>query len=175
MHWIGLFLSPFRRLPCRLFPCKVSPQICAPFASPPLCISPVDTVIPTRVRPHSVFFPFLPCCLPFPLFSCSQNGPHWACLCPCLCLACLRPCPCWACLWFCRPCRTIHTFGCFASILFSFDSLSPCDRKFHPITSFLTTFDLDCPSPTQASCFFVLIKRFRTISQISSILSCQKC
>ena len=38
---------------------------------------------------------------------------------------------------------------------------------------------LTAPSPTnpseQAMCFFVLIQRFRSLSQISSILSCQQC
>ena len=61
----------------------------------------------------------------------------------------------------------IHSFGC--------DCLSTCDRKFHTMNSFLGTFDLDCPSPTnpseQTACFFVLIQRFRSLSPISSILS----
>ena len=110
------------------------------------------------------------------LCSCSCFCPYQACLCPCLRLVCL--CPCRTCLWFCRPCRTIHSFGCFAIIQFPFNSLSPCGHKCHIMNSFLGTFDLDCPSPTnpseQAVCFFVRIQRHRSLSQISSILSCQQ-
>ena len=84
------------------------------------------------------------------------------------------PVLCLVCLWFCRPCQTMHSFGCFTSVLFSFDNLSPCDRKFHTIFSFLGTFDLDCPSPTnpsvQAVCFLMLIQRF-SISFTNSVHS----
>ena len=75
--------------------------------------------------------------------------------------------------------RPATCLGCFASIRFSFDSPSPCARKLHTMSSFLGTFDLGCPSPTnpsaQAACFIMLIQCFRTLSQISSILSCQHC
>ena len=79
-------------------------------------------------------------------------------------------CPCQACLWFYRPCQTIHSFGSFACVQFSFDNLSPCDRKFHTMKF--------RPLPTnpseQAECFFVPIQRVRSPSQISFILSCQQ-
>ena len=67
-----------------------------------------------------------------------------------------------ACLCFCRPCQTIHLFDYFVGAQFSFDSLSTCVRELHTMNSFLVTFDLVCPSPTnpsaQAACFCALIE-----------------
>ena len=148
--WVGLFLGRLRRwqLSCRLFPCRISPQI--------LCSSHSTT----SLRQSSCQRDPNPCPSVYACFS----------FCPCLC-------PCGACLWFCRPCQTIHSLGCFAGIQFFFsDNLSPCG---HTMNSFLRTFDLGCPSRTnpseQAVCFFVSIQRFQSLSQISSILSCLQC
>ena len=165
MRWIGLFFSLLRRWQSsrRLLPCMISPQICAPVALPPICITPVVSVIPTCVRPLCVFltslcflFIFVPLHFVKLFLSLSCRV-----VCPFLCSGpYLRPCR--AGLWFCRPCRAIHLFGCFASLRFSFDNLSPCDRKFHSMISFLGTVDLGCPLPTNPSeqdmCVFVLIQ-----------------
>ena len=55
-RWVGLFVHRLRgwQLSCRLFPCKVIPQICGPVARPPVCVSPVASVTPTRIRPFCV-------------------------------------------------------------------------------------------------------------------------
>ena len=71
---------------------------------------------------------------------------------------------------FHRPCQTIHSVDCFASIQFSFDTLTPCDRTFHTMNRFFGTFDLDCPSlknpSEQAVCFFVPIQLFDLIHKL---------
>ena len=57
-------------------------------------------------------------------------------------------------------------------VQFSLDHLSPCGGNCHTMNSFHGTSDLGYPSPThpseQAVCFFVLIQRFRSLSQIPS-------
>ena len=184
------------QLSCRLPPCRISPQICVAVTRPPVCVSPVVSVIPTRVRPLCVFLTglcflfvfvllrFVKSFLPFlaVLFALSfalvlAFALTRFYLCPCPCLVCL--CPCRACLWFCRPCQTIHSLGCFAGIQFSFDNLWPCGRKFHIMNSFLGTFDPDCPIADKSigtSCVFLRANStFSIFSQISSILSCQQC
>ena len=52
----GVFLNMLRRcqMSCHVFPCRVSPHVCAPVAWPPVCVSPVASVTPTRVRPLCV-------------------------------------------------------------------------------------------------------------------------
>ena len=184
MCWIGLFLERLRRwqLSCRFLPCRVRPQIWVRVDRPPVCVSPAVRVITTRVRPFCKVLTVL-CVLRVvvplhfvknrSLLSCRCVYPlpcSCPCRCPCLRLACFCPCPCQACLrlCLCRPCQTIHLFGCFASIRFYFGSLSLCDRQFHTVNSFLGTFDLGCPSPTDpsvpAAWFFELIQRFSITS-----------
>ena len=198
MRLIGLFLSRLRRwqLSCHLLLCRISPQICAPVAGPPVCVSPFVSVFPTRIRPLGVFltglwflfvfvsFHFVKSFLPFLVvlftlcfalalaFALTRLAFALALILFGFALARLA-------FGFCRPCQTIHKFGCLACIQFSFDNLSPCGRKFHTTNSFFGIFDFYCPLPTnpseQAVCFFVLIQRFRSLSQILSILSCQQC
>ena len=133
-RWVGLFVHRLRgwQLSCRLFPCRVIPQICGPVARPPVCVSPVVSVIPTRIRPFCVILTGIVClgCRRTPpcreiISSLSCRGVYpflcCSCLCPCLCLACLCLCACRACLCFCRPCQTflillwvlIHLFDSF--------------------------------------------------------------
>ena len=108
-----------------------------------------------RAPPCRDIISSLSCRVVYPFLCCS-------CLCPCLCLPCLCLCACQACFCFCRPCQTIHLFDSFVGAQFSFDSLSTCVRELHTMNSFLVTFDLVCPSPTnpsaQAACFCALIE-----------------
>ena len=182
MRWIGLFfLSPLRRwkLACRLFPYRIIPQICAAVARPPVCISPVVSVIPTRVRPICVFltglcfllvfvllhfekpfFHFWPCCSPLPLplprlpLPLSLPGLPLPLPLPSLILP-LSSVPDHPLVWF-----VLQVLG------FLSTNSRHVAVKFHtmPIS----------PS-VQAVCFFMLVQRCRSLSQISSILSCQQC
>ena len=181
IRWIGLFLSRLRRwqLSYRLFPCRVKPQICAPVARLPVCTSPAVSVIPIRVRPLCVFFTslcflraFVPLhlvksFLPFLAVMFTLSFVPSSCLCPCLCLSSLCPCLCLGLpLPFVVRARPSTCLAVLQVFVFFFSTVSPCDCQFHTMNSFLGTFDLGCPSPTnpsvQAVCFFVLGQRFRS-------------
>ena len=107
---------------------RVSPQICAAIAWPPVCFILTGLAV-VFVYPFALAFALtkLAFALVLVLFAFTRAG-----------LACafvIRATP--------STCS-----GCFASVRFSVDSLSPCVRKFHTMNSFLGIFDLDCPSPT---------------------------
>ena len=143
---------------------------------PPVATSPALTGIPTRVRPFCVcltglcflrvfaplhlvksFLPFLPWFFALSYVLVVAFALTWLAFAFAFILLAFAL----AGLAFARP----PLFGYFASIRFSFDSLSPCDRKFHTMNSFFGTC-LGCPSPTnpsvQAVRFFVLVQHFIT-------------
>ena len=186
-HWnaasvrgIGLFLSNLRRWQpsCRLFPCRVSPHICAPVAGPPVCVSPVVSVIPTPVHPFCVILTglcilrvvvhhFVNCVLSFlpVVFSLSFV----------LVLAFVL-----ARLGFALARARLSTCLVVLQVLSFLSTVSlhvPVNSA--PWNSVGGTFDLGCPSPTnppaQPASLFVLTQRFPSLSQISSTLSHQQC
>ena len=163
---------------CRLFPCRVTPHICAPVAGPPVCVSPVVSVIPNPVCPFCVILTgscvlrvvvhhFVKCVLTF--LAVVFTLPFVFVLAFVLVrlgfvLARARLSTCLV---------VLQVFG-FPSTVSRHVPVNSAPRN-----SVGGTFDLGCPSPTnhpsQPASLFVLTQRFPSFSQISSTLSYQQC